>query len=227
MWLVRVLLADDEASCAAARHHDPRYRHAVIERIEVPLKGRLMRKTLISSAICAVVFTATSALAQQTGVGAAATQQATDKHDSSDKFTLDGQAALWTVAIKADKTTDFERVLARLKQALLMSDKPERRQQAQGWTVLRLMTPLPDGTVAYVHDVRPVVPGPDYSVMRILYDAFPDERQALYDLYRGAFVKNVALATGNVVMDTHGVTSPDTATPATPPASGAPAPPPS
>jgi hypothetical protein len=227
MWLVRELLADDAPSRAAARYHGPRYRHAVIERIEVPLKGRFMRKTLISSAICAVVFTATSALGQQAGVGAAATQQAADKHDSSDKFTLDGQAALWTVAIKADKTTDFERVLARLRQALLMSDKPERRQQAQGWTVLRLMTPLPDGNVAYVHDVRPVVPGADYSVMRILYDAFPDERQALYEVYRGAFVKNVALATGNVVMDTQAVTTPDTATSVASPASPTPAPPPS
>jgi hypothetical protein len=84
------------------------------------------------------------------------------------------------------------------------------------------MTPLPDGNVAYVHDLRPVVPGAEYSVMGILYDAFPDERQALYELYRGAFVKNVALATGDVVMDTRGVTSPDSATSSTPPRSPAP-----
>ena len=177
-----------------------------------------MRKTLIPSAICAVVFAATSALAQQTSGAATTTQQSTDKDHSSDKFTLEGQAALWTVAIKPDKTADFERVLARLRDALLKSDKPERRQQAQGWTVLRLMTPLPDGNVAYVHDVRPVVPGADYSVMRILYEAFPDERQALYELYRGAFVKNVALATGSVVVDIHGDAAPATPTPASPPA---------
>jgi hypothetical protein len=159
-----------------------------------------MRKTLISVAICAVVFTATSAPAQQAADG------------GRDKFTLEGQAALWTVAIKPDKTADFERVVAKLRQALMTSDKPERRQQAQGWTVLRLMTPLPDGNVAYVHDVRPVVPGADYSVMQILYDAFPDERQALYELYRGAFVKNVALATGSIVGGTRSITS-DSATP--------------
>jgi hypothetical protein len=76
--------------------------------------------------------------------------------------------------------------------------------------------------VAYVHDVRPVVPGVDYSVMRILYDAFPDERRTLYELYRGAFVKNVALATGDVVMDARDVSSPDTATSPTPPTSPAP-----
>jgi hypothetical protein len=183
-----------------------------------------MRNIFMTSAICAVVFTTMPALAQQPGGGgAAATQQAADKEDSSAKFTLDGQAALWTVAIKADKTADFERVLTKLREALLKSDKPERRQQAQGWTVLRLTTPLPDGNVAYVHDVRPVVPGADYSVMRILYEAFPDERQALYELYRGAFVKNVALATGSVVMDTRGTTPPDAATSSAPPASTLPA----
>jgi hypothetical protein len=182
-----------------------------------------MRHTLIFSVMCAVAFAASSATAQQAGGDPATAQQATDKEDASGKFTLDGEAALWTVAIKPDKTADFERVLTRLREALLKSNTPERRQQAQGWAVLRLMTPLPDGNVAYVHDVRPVVPGADYSVMRILYDAFPDERQQLYELYRGAFVKNVALATGSVVMDIHGATSLETATP--PAASPAPAPP--
>jgi hypothetical protein len=88
------------------------------------------------SAICAVVFSASPALAQQAAGGAATTQDAAGKEDSSHKFTLDGQAALWTVAIRPDKTADFERVLAKLREALLKSDKPERRQQAQGWTVL-------------------------------------------------------------------------------------------
>jgi hypothetical protein len=167
--------------------------------------------TCISLAICAVVFTATAAWAQHAGDGA------------HNKFTLDGQAALWTVAIRPDKTADFERVVAKLQQALMTSDKPERRQQAQGWTVLRLTTPLPDGNVAYVHDVRPVVPGADYSVIQILYDAFPDERQALYELYRGAFVKNVALATGSVVSGTRGIPSDTDATTPAPTAPGPPA----
>jgi hypothetical protein len=37
--------------------------------------------------------------------------------------------------------------------------------------------------------------------MQTLYDAFPDERQALYELYRGAFVQNLSLATGHIVLD--------------------------
>jgi hypothetical protein len=37
--------------------------------------------------------------------------------------------------------------------------------------------------------------------MQILYDAFPDERQALYESYRDAFAANLSLATGPVAVD--------------------------
>jgi hypothetical protein len=46
-----------------------------------------------------------------------------------------------------------------------------------------------------------VVKDVDYAIMQTLYDAFPDERQALYEQYRGAFAKNVSLATGSIVVD--------------------------
>jgi hypothetical protein len=38
-------------------------------------------------------------------------------------------------------------------------------------------------------------------VMQILYDAYPNERQQLYDMYRGAFAQNLSLAAGNIVVD--------------------------
>ena len=38
-----------------------------------------------------------------------------------------------------------------------------------------------DGTIAYVHIVHPVVKDADYAIMQTLYEAFPDERQALYE----------------------------------------------
>jgi hypothetical protein len=52
-----------------------------------------------------------------------------------------------------------------------------------------------------VHVIDPVIADADYAVMQTLYEAFPDERQSLYDLYRGAFVQNLSLATGRVVLD--------------------------
>ena len=46
-----------------------------------------------------------------------------------------------------------------------------------------------------------VVPVADYAIMPILYEAYPEERQQLYELYRGAFASNVAAAVGNLVAD--------------------------
>jgi hypothetical protein len=98
-------------------------------------------------------------------------------------------------------TADFEKVMAKLRTALLKSSDPARRQQAAGWKVMRMTQPLSDGTIAYVHIVHPVVKGADYTIMQTLYDAFPEERQSLYELYRGAFAKNLSLATGSIVVD--------------------------
>ncbi len=120
---------------------------------------------------------------------------------AAQKFTLNGDVALWTVAIKPDKTADFEKIMARLRDALLKSSDPERKRQAEGWKLMRLEKPMADGNIAYVHVITPVVAGADYTVMQALYDAFPEERQALYEMYRGAFAQNLSLATGSIVLD--------------------------
>ena len=117
------------------------------------------------------------------------------------KFVLDGEAAVWTVGIKGDKTADYEKIMAKLKEGLSKSDNPEKKQQAVGWKLVKMSKPLPDGTVAYVHVINPVVAGADYTIMAALYEAFPEERQALYELYRGAFDKNLSLITGSITLD--------------------------
>ena len=116
-------------------------------------------------------------------------------------FTMSGDIALWTVAVKPDKTADFERVLTKLRHALSHSSDPVRRQQAAGWRVMKIDKPMPDGNIAYVHVISPVVKGADYAVLQTLYDELPDERQELYSLYRGAFAQNLALSAGSIVMD--------------------------
>jgi hypothetical protein len=117
------------------------------------------------------------------------------------KFLLKGDLAVWTVAIKPDKTAQFEQVLSKLRMALQTSDKPQRQEQGKGWKVMRMSTLLPDGNVAYMHVVSPTVPDADYTVMQILYEAFPDEARALYDLYREAFVANLSMASGDFVIN--------------------------
>jgi len=117
------------------------------------------------------------------------------------KLTFEGDTALWTISIKPDKVADFEKVIGKLREGLMKSEKPERKQQAAGWKIVKLAKPMPDGSVPFVHVIHPVVPGADYTVMEILYEAFPEERLALYELYRGAFDKNLSLAVGTMAGD--------------------------
>jgi hypothetical protein len=128
-----------------------------------------------------------------------AAQTAVEEHQKSG-LVLNGDAALWTVAIKPDKTADFEKVLARVRDALQQSTQPERKQQAAGWRVLKVDKPLPDGTIAYIHIITPVA-NADYTLLKMIYEEFPSESQQMYETYRAAFAKNLALASGSLVMD--------------------------
>ncbi len=60
-------------------------------------------------------------------------------------------AAMLTFYIKADKAADFEKVMAKLHDALANSDKPERKQQAAGWKLYKAADPGPNGTVIYIN----------------------------------------------------------------------------
>jgi hypothetical protein len=166
--------------------------------------GGTMRRAAMSAPLTALVvcglMLAGAAATAQSPAGDA-TAPATNTTARENAMTFSGDTALWSVAIKPDKTHDFEQIMIRLRQALQESKNPDRQHQAAGWKVVRLDTPLPNGSVVYLHMIHPVVPGADYSVMRALYDAFPDERQALYDLYRNAFDRNVSLAKGTVSVD--------------------------
>ena len=130
-----------------------------------------------------------------------AQQPAPQQTPTVKKLTFSGDVALWTVAIKPDKTAAFEQIMTRVREALAKSADPTRQKQATGWKVMKIEKPMPDGNIAYVHMISPVVPGADYTVMQILYDAFPDERQVLYEMYRDAFAASLSLATGRVSVD--------------------------
>ena len=118
-------------------------------------------------------------------------------------LTFEGDTALWSVSIKPDKTADFEQVMAKVREALMKSEKPERKQQAVGWKVIKGGTPMKDGTIVYTHLIHPVVRGADYTIMAILYEAFtdPNEQRSLYELYRGAFEANLGASAGTIVVD--------------------------
>lgn len=85
--------------------------------------------------------------------------------------------------VKPDKTADFEVVMAKLKEALQNSDKPERKAQAQGWRVYKAQEPGANGTVLYIFWVNPPVKDTDYTVSMILAEVFPTEAQTIFKQY--------------------------------------------
>jgi hypothetical protein len=89
--------------------------------------------------------------------------------------------------IKPDKTADFEMIIAKLKEALGKSDKPERKQQAATWKVFKSPEAAQGGNALYVFLIDPSVKGADYTVSTILAEAFPTDVQTLYKQYAEAY----------------------------------------
>ena len=103
--------------------------------------------------------------------------------------------------IKPDKTADFEAVIAKLKEALQKSEKPERKQQAASWKVFKSPDPAAGGNVLYVFVIDPAVKGADYTVSNILAEAFPAEVQALYKQYAEAYASGQNFVNLTLVSD--------------------------
>lgn len=96
--------------------------------------------------------------------------------------------------IKADKTADFESIVAKLKEGMQKSEKPERKQQAAGWKVFKAAEPGPGGAVLYVFIIDPAVKDQTYSVSTLLAEAFPTEVQALYKQYADCYAAGQSIA---------------------------------
>ena len=108
-------------------------------------------------------------------------------------LTFDGDTAILTVAIKPDKTAAFEQIMTKVREALMKSEKPERKQQAAGWKVVKSPTAMKDGNIIYMHVLNPVVKGADYTILALLYEANTDPavQRALFEQYRDAFAANL------------------------------------
>lgn len=119
------------------------------------------------------------------------------------KLTFDGDAVVWMVTVKPDKTADFEAVMAALKDALAKSPNADAKAQAEGWKVVKSGRPQPDGTIVYAHIINPVVRGADYGVMANIYAVVSDpaEQKALFDKYAGSFGANLMQVPLNNVID--------------------------
>jgi hypothetical protein len=112
-------------------------------------------------------------------------------------------------AVRPERASDFEKVVAYLQTALSASTDGTVRAQAQGWRVLKASEPGPNGTVLYVFLFDPAVPGADYGLGRILADAFPDQSklQEIWKLYTDS------LASGGSLLNLTPLAPPSTAKP--------------
>ncbi len=138
----------------------------------------------------AVLWCADASAGQASQAQAAAAPQQEQPSQAAPGITrvFASDAGLVLNFIKPDRTADFEEVIARLKDALELSDRPERKQQAATWKVFRALEPGANGSVLYVFDIDPAVAGADYTVSTILAEAFPDQVQDLYKKYADAYV---------------------------------------
>ncbi|MBI3049572.1 MAG: hypothetical protein HYY76_14800 [Acidobacteria bacterium] len=131
------------------------------------------------------------------GHGTAFAQQAPQK------TTFTGDMVLWAFNVPADKATEYEAVMTKLKEALTKSERPDAKQQLAGWKVMKNAMPQPDGTLVYVHVINPVVKDADYSITNIVYEVFKDpaEQKTFYDQYRGAIKAALFIIEGPLTAD--------------------------
>ena len=142
------------------------------------------------------------AAASMLGTAALGAQQPAPQEPEKPVLTLNGDAAIITVLIKSDKTADFEFVLAKLKEALQNSEKPERKQQAAGWHVYKASQPV-QGNTAYIMRIDPVVKGQEYDISRLIAEVFPVEVQEIFPKYRDAFAGRAIAEVSPVIVMQH------------------------
>jgi hypothetical protein len=159
-----------------------------------PEPAALGRSRWIAAGFLAAALSASTLYAQ-----AAPAQQAQAAAPTARVFASD--AGLVLNFIKPDKTADFEAIVAKLKEALQKSSKPERKQQAASWKVFKSPDPAAGGNVMYVFIIDPAVKDADYTVSTILAEAFPQDVKALYEQYAGAYATGQNFVNLNLVAD--------------------------
>jgi len=159
----------------------------------------MFRSIALSLVLGALGATALHAQAQQQPAQPA--QPAQQAQSAVNTRTFPGDAGMILNFIKPDKTADFEAVMTKLKEALQKSEKPERKQQAAGWKILKSPDPAGANTL-YVFIIDPAVKGADYSVANILAEAFtPEQVNELYKQYAGAYAQGQNIVNLNMMLD--------------------------
>lgn len=76
--------------------------------------------------------------------------------------------------IAESAAVDFEVAIGKVKEVLAKSEKPERKQQAAHWKLLKVSEPQ-NGVLTYFFFLDEVVKGVSYDPFKILGEALPPE----------------------------------------------------
>ncbi|HET9269270.1 MAG TPA: hypothetical protein VFO31_13945 [Vicinamibacterales bacterium] len=90
--------------------------------------------------------------------------------------------------VRPDKTADFEKLVAAVRQTLESSSDPKLQAMAKGWHFYKAAEAGPGNAVVYVFVIDPVVPGEDYGLGRVLTSGSTDTAALLeiWKLYTGS-----------------------------------------
>jgi len=107
------------------------------------------------------------------------------------RMSFNGDAGIFLYQIKPDQTAVFEELVAKVKDSLAKSDKPERKQQLAGWKLYKASEPM-SGNTLYVFLADPSVKGAEYDLLMLLAEglgpqAATPENQELFKKYVAAF----------------------------------------
>ena len=128
--------------------------------------------------------------------------------------------------VRPERVEQFERLLAEVQTALAASKNPTTQAQAKGWRFYKAAEAGPGGVILFVFVIDPVVAGEDYSLGKVLVEAFPDpvKLQEVWALYTGSVTGGGSLLNLTPVSATVVPVKAPAAAPATAPDPGAPAP---
>jgi hypothetical protein len=107
------------------------------------------------------------------------------------RMSFNSEAGVFLFQIKPDQTAVFEELVAKVKDSLSKSDKPERKQQLTAWKLYKAAEPMGANTL-YVFIADPAVKAAEYDLLMLLAEglgpaAATPENQELFKKYVGAF----------------------------------------
>ena len=168
-------------------------------RSDAPATGR--RLGMIALGLMAGLLSATAAPAQAAPAAQAPAAPAAQAQAVSNQRLFPNDAGMVLNFIKPDKAADFEMVMTKLKEALMKSEKPERKQQAAGWKVFK--SPDPAGAnVLYVFIIDPALKGADYQISNVIAESFPPaEANDILKKYAEAYAQGMNIVNLNLIQD--------------------------